>query len=357
MPHPKGISMHMRTVPIMFKWSGWSNFLLLLCLFLVLQGTSCVSDLPVQGQEPEPELPEPDPIDTTDIPIQRVAIALYNPVGVRQEPGQREYTSDGEKNYITPITYGEQVEMIDTPYVEIDDREYMKIRLGDGTEGWVWAFLMEPYGRRAVMTDEAELYRRPDFMTLRNDKFLKAQIIVVIEDPENPGSYGDWLHVSSFEKEKKGWIRRKNNLTFEQKEVETALFFYRARILKSPEERRQALGELLSRDSTQTSVFRPLIEEEFRLTADEVDPEVLANENFSFDVEEKLFIAQPDVNMYENPDVTSAVVSALSQNDVCVVLSKGEQATVNDVEDYWYRVRFEEKVGWVFGYYTSVRDL
>lgn len=328
----------------------------LTCIFFVLRGASCVSDL--NTQTAERDLPQPAPTDTTDIPIDRVAIAVYNPVGVRKEPGQKTNTSEGETNYITPIYYGEKVEMIDTPYVKVGDREYMMIRLQDGTEGWVWEFLMEPYGRRAVMLEEAEIYRRPDFMTLRNDKFFPAQIVIVIEDPQNPGSYGDWLHVSSFKKDKKGWIRRKNNLTFDEQEVEVALFYYRANEAKTPEERRRKLGQLLDRDIAQNSAFRPMIERDFKATESEVDPETLAQENYGFTPSEKLFVTASEAWLYEQPEVVpNQGITQLSQNAVCEVIERGEWARVDDAEDYWYHVRYQESEGWIFGYFTSLRNL
>ena len=43
----------------------FGEFCLLISLSFVLQGASCVSDLPSQGQDPELSLPEPVPIDTT----------------------------------------------------------------------------------------------------------------------------------------------------------------------------------------------------------------------------------------------------------------------------------------------------
>ena len=330
-----------------------------LCLLMLLQGASCVSDLSTQAAV-ENELPEPEPIDSTGVPIEKTAICLWNPVGLRIDPGQKRYRSNGESNIIASIYYGEMVELVDTPKVTVKDKDYLMVRLQDGQMGWVYEYLLEPHARRAAMIGEAELYRRPDYMTLRSDKLLPGQIVAVIEDLESPGKYGEWLHISSFEKKKKGWIRRENNLTFDPNEIQVALFLYRARIINSAEKRRRALGELLGRDIAKNSVFRPMIEEEFKKTESQVDPKTLADEIFDFsdDRSDKLFVTQANVWLYTQPDEEAGEgIQQLSENDVCIIIERGERVTIDEMDDYWYRVSYEGVEGWVFGYYTSRREL
>ena len=109
---------------------------------------------------------EPDGIDR-----QNAATCVYPYAGLRREPGIQEKTKDGEKNYIIPIVYGERVEMLgESIDIEKEKRTYIKVRLKDGQEGWVHEYLFEKHAILAAVTTESELYRRPDLMTLREDK-------------------------------------------------------------------------------------------------------------------------------------------------------------------------------------------
>ena len=50
---------------------------------------------------------------------------------------------------------------------------------------------------------------------------------------------------------------------------------------------------------------------------------------------------------------TGDVVLKLDDNTECKILEKGKQETINGVTDYWYRISYEDKEGWVFGSQTS----
>ncbi len=49
-------------------------------------------------------------------------------------------------------------------------------------------------------------------------------------------------------------------------------------------------------------------------------------------------------------------LAILPANTKCQLIKKGFSATKNGITDYWYKVKHNQKVGWVFGAYTSLAD-
>lgn len=45
----------------------------------------------------------------------------------------------------------------------------------------------------------------------------------------------------------------------------------------------------------------------------------------------------------------------LSAGDTCEILSRGKKMILNGMEDYWYKVKFNEKTGWIFGSETNLK--
>ncbi len=186
----------------------------------------------------------------------KIAICVWPVVGLRREPGRKAYASDRQSNYLIPVYYGERVELLgvfDT--VKAEKRVYMKIRLQDGQQGWVYEDLFEKYGRLAVVTSSAELYRRPDLMTLREEKLIPGEIIVVLEVREG------WLHISGSKKLKKGWIRKPESLSFRQEDLKTALLFFKARQYRNPNLERAKLQEILNQQELGSSVLIDMVKE------------------------------------------------------------------------------------------------
>lgn len=195
--------------------------------------------------------------DTLGIERGKVAICVWPVVGLRREPGRKDYTSGSnpQSNYLVPVYYGERVEVLDeTDTVESENRVYMKIRLQDGEEGWVYEELFEKSGRLAVMTGGSELYRRPDLMTLRDEGLKKGEIVVVLEQKDG------WIHVSGSKKAKKGWIRGVSAFSFRQDDLKVALLLFKADQLDDVAEKRGRLQNILEEESLKESVLIELVQ-------------------------------------------------------------------------------------------------
>ncbi len=68
-----------------------------------------------------------------------------------------------------------------------------------------------------------------------------------------------------------------------------------------------------------------------------------------------LVIQGTNVNMRTAPKLDAVIIKQLKTNDTCEVLEKGKKQTVTDKIDYWYKIKFRNKEGWVFGAFTSIK--
>lgn len=68
-----------------------------------------------------------------------------------------------------------------------------------------------------------------------------------------------------------------------------------------------------------------------------------------------LVIQGTNVNMRAAPKLDAVIIKQLKTNDTCDVMEKGKKQTVSDKTDYWYRIKFRNKEGWVFGAFTSIK--
>lgn len=70
---------------------------------------------------------------------------------------------------------------------------------------------------------------------------------------------------------------------------------------------------------------------------------------------ETLLIEGTDIWIRETPS-TGEVVMKLNTGDECEILHKGKSETIRGNFDYWYKIRFNRNVGWVFGSQTSIKQ-
>ncbi|TAE54307.1 MAG: hypothetical protein EAZ89_06735 [Bacteroidetes bacterium] len=284
--------------------------------------------------------------DPTQIPIEKVAICVWDEAGLRAETHSKRNTLKGKSNYLATIYYGEKVEIVD-PQAEAvvsENRSWIKVRLKDGQEGWVNEYLFEKNARLGVMTGPAEMYRRPDLMTLRDEKVEAGDIVVVMENQT------DWVHVSGREKRKKGWLRLEGNLSLNMKDVKAALLMYKSKQERDPAKRIEKLTHILEDKELTGNALQPAIESAIEKIRQEAPGSVLPSE--------KLFVTHPQINFYSQPiDEQGYIKRQLKQGEVCEVISKGERTTIGEMYDYWYKVRSGTDEGWVYGYFTSMRSL
>lgn len=68
-----------------------------------------------------------------------------------------------------------------------------------------------------------------------------------------------------------------------------------------------------------------------------------------------LVIKGSNVNLRVDPGTEAKRIKQLKTNDTCEILEKSKLDTIGEIIDYWYKVRFKTKEGWVFGQFTSLK--
>ena len=101
--------------------------------------TAAVID-PAEGAEPE----------------KSPAYCIWDNAALRAEPAKT-------GKYLSSLSVGEEVTYLEETKTDPNDakREYIKVGLSDGSEGWVLANLFVIGGTRAVVDDNATIYKRP----------------------------------------------------------------------------------------------------------------------------------------------------------------------------------------------------
>lgn len=56
-----------------------------------------------------------------------------------------------------------------------------------------------------------------------------------------------------------------------------------------------------------------------------------------------------------NKPSTGEVVMKLNNGDKCKIIEKGKKEQIRDMVDYWYKISYNDKEGWVFGSQTNLK--
>ena len=184
-------------------------------------------------------------------------------------------------------------------------------------------------------------------MTFEGKKLEPMDMVVIFESEEQE----DWHEVTSMKREKKGWIQGDIDAIQNEIDVKLGILYWRA-MEESPEKKFELLENILANPNFKKS---KLIENVNKALYDTNQGEAFyikeldSFENLSSN---KLGIKTDLANVRSEPSTTSDI---LFQN-ICHITAQGESLVeINGVTDRWYKVNFNGKEGWVFGYYTTKR--
>jgi len=68
----------------------------------------------------------------------------------------------------------------------------------------------------------------------------------------------------------------------------------------------------------------------------------------------QLSINGTKVNIRANPVLNSPLIMQLNTGDKCDIIEKGNQETINGNTNFWYKIKFQGKTGWVFGAFVTL---
>ena len=272
------------------------------------------------------------------------AICLWPKVGLRDKPGRK------DAKYLTTIYFGETVAFLGEKEKAGDDKEYLKVKLSDGSEGWVYEHLFAVGGELAIIDTGTELYKRPDIMTFEGKKLEPMDMVVLFENEEKEG----WYEVTSMKREKKGWIQGDIDAIQDEIDVKLGILYWRA-MEESAEKKFELLENILANPNFKKSKLIENVNKALYDNAGQGEAfyikELDSFENLSSN---KLGIKTDLANVRTEPDSKSDILFQVKKGDICHITAQGESLQkVNGVTDRWYKVNFKGEEGWIFGYYTT----
>lgn len=275
------------------------------------------------------------------------AICLWPKVGLRDKPGRK------DAKYLTTIYFGETVAFLNEKEVAEDEKEYLKIKLSDGSVGWVYEHLFALGGELAIINKETALYKRPDIMTFEGKKLEPMDMVVQFKNKEQ----GDWHQITGLKREKNGWIQGDISAIQDEVDVKLGILYWRA-MEESAEKKYELLENILENPNFKKSKL-----------IDHVSNALYANggEGEAFYIEElntfenlssnKLGIKTEIANIRSEPKAEEDnILFQVKKGEICDIIEQGSSLQkVGNQTDRWYKINFKGKEGWVFGHNTTKR--
>lgn len=194
------------------------------------------------GKEAIPPAAEENPL--------REAVCIWDNISVREAPS-------GTSKWLTALSLGEEIKAYRLMATDsAKDREYIKIQLKDGTEGWSVASFIVPEAKPAVILSESSLYRRPDMLTKTDEVFAMTDVVAVLSTQDEwaevrgQRSGDNWLD--------QGWVNS-SRLSYEKVDLAVAKFAKEAMAKSSPQEQADVLKTLIdNKDFSSSALMEPL---------------------------------------------------------------------------------------------------
>lgn len=188
-------------------------------------------------------------LDALQQPILQTAVCVWDGLSPRDQPGNKGKT-------MGTVYFGETVTLLGPSEVyEGDKRTYVLVRTADGKEGWVHEYLFVRNGVVGVITADLPVYKKPNSATTVTGTEFVAGDMVVMDQAEQ-----DWVHLVTRRKERMGWAKVGDNITFEEADLEVAAMIYKAEQDSLVDVRVARLHKLQSNPMVTKSSLGPLIE-------------------------------------------------------------------------------------------------
>lgn len=194
------------------------------------------------------------------------SVCIWDEASLRAQPSRK-------AKWLSAMALGEKVTWLGKTVIDSSNknREYLYIRLSDGTEGWASAYVIAKEARPSVAAKKAAIYRRPDLLTATNKEFLPMEVAAILK------SENDWIEVVGKENKKKGWIQS-NLVSISDEDIAVALLAAKALAEKDSEKQIEKLKDIVNNTAFANSMFLETLREKLN----ELNPE-----NETDDVEEE----------------------------------------------------------------------
>jgi len=235
--------------------AGWAA-VSLVCGLIGILAFGCTKQAP---EKPVPETEESE--EEPELIVQPVqAVCLFDDLSFWAGPS----TKTGYLNY--EIKKGEAVTWLGKTATEEDDdrkREYLNIRLTDGSEGWALAGFIAVDAEPAALIEEASIYRKNNLISKTDLNYEPMDIVAVLEKQE------EWIKVRGSWNTPEYWIKP-GNLTYAEVDIAVAYQYLKAQEEPDDTARRQRLvQDILEEAAFTDSIFAPRIQAEVQEILDQ----------------------------------------------------------------------------------------
>jgi hypothetical protein len=173
-----------------------------------------------------------------------ITVCIWDKAVLRTEPS----LENGK--WISSVTLGEKVTWLNESYVDSanNNREFLKIRLSDGKEGWTLAYLLVRNARPAAVTQKVYVYSRPDILTITEKAFDPMEMIAITKFEK------DWLEVVGNQRKKSGWIKNEG-ISLKDADVAVAILASKALAEDDIQKKQAKLQAIIENPDLENSVF------------------------------------------------------------------------------------------------------
>ena len=139
----------------------------------------------------------------------KTSICLFDGLGVRA-------TAAKGGKFVASLSLGETVRWTGDRDKDENGKDYLKVTLSDGHEGWASAAGLVTGAKVGAVKDDTVLYKRPDPLTATAQKVLCMSIVAVIQEKDG------WVQLVGEGRRTLGWVNTAV-VAFEREEVTTAI--------------------------------------------------------------------------------------------------------------------------------------
>lgn len=205
-----------------------------------------------------------------DASNQKGIVCVWDGVPIRETP-----TKNGK--FISSINLGETISDLDKSEKDATDknREYFKVRLSDGKEGWAPTYgLIKNASVGAIKTD-ASLYKRPDLLTITPIKLVPMEFVAIISEKD------DWIEIANEQKKKTGWIK-KDAVTTNKEDITTSILINKKMAINDGSSVTEKYTALIAQAPYPNSIFIENLKKQLAAQSSPVTP-IPASENMTQD--------------------------------------------------------------------------
>lgn len=266
-------------------------------------------------------------------PAGNTALSTWEGHSLKKEPAGK---------WAASITFGEEMTLLgETETAEKDKREYEKVRLLDGKEGWVRGDLIAKGSKLAALKADAQIYKRPSISNITDNMVKMGELVVIMQEVDEFSEFVSRNDASN--KRKSGWLLGSKALTTNETDIAASVMLGKAMAEKNPINRKKKLEQMVNNEMFSGSIFIS----QAQTMLEEAD----AGSNLA---EDQLMITGDNVNVRSGATIEEDnKVFQVHSGDICRIVKRGDMDEIGGKLDYWYKISSKGQEGWVFGTFTS----